>query len=71
MATMFDDVEAICPYFIRSSKNKIVCEGMGEYEIGLEFDYSAERNLHRQKFCNTYDYGKCEICKLLDTKYNN
>lgn len=69
MSTMYDDVEAICPYFVRSDKRKIVCEGMKDYSLGLEFDRARERDIYREKYCNTYDYTKCDICVLLNKKY--
>lgn len=70
MATMYDDVEAICPYFLRSGAKKVVCEGMHDYSIGLEFDHKEERNKHRETYCNTYEYGRCQVCQIIERKYS-
>lgn len=69
MATMYDDVNAICPYFQGSEKKKISCEGITDgCKTTLEFRSGKERNQHRELFCNS-KYRNCEIYKMLEEKY--
>lgn len=48
MATMYDDVDAICPYYRRSEKAKIVCESTGNYALELAFDKRDDRKAHKK-----------------------
>ena len=69
MATMYDDVEAKCPFFIRSGHNHITCEGATENCVTvLQFEKKEKRNQHRRCYCDD-NYGSCVICKMLNSKY--
>ena len=69
MPTMFDDVEAKCPFFKSSGKRKISCEGITEdCTTNLTFISEQKRNLHRNVFCDAR-YKYCEIFKMLLEKY--
>jgi hypothetical protein len=69
MPTMFDDVDAKCPFFQSSGKRKISCEGItDDCTICLIFISEQKRNLHRKIFCDA-NYEKCEIYKVLEAKY--
>ena len=69
MATMFDDVNVLCPYFHSSSKRKISCEGVTDDCITtLEFATKEKRNMHHEVFCDA-KYENCEIHKMLEDKY--
>ena len=69
MPTMFDDVDAICPYFQRSEKRKISCEGITDGCVtNLEFETKEKRNLQRNLFCND-KYKNCEVYRMLEEKY--
>lgn len=69
MPTMFDDVEAKCPFFKSSGKRKISCEGItDECTTCLIFISERKRNLHRNIFCDA-KYKNCEIYKMLEEKY--
>jgi hypothetical protein len=69
MPTQFDDVNAICPYFQRSDKRKICCEGVADgCTTNLEFETKAKRNLHRRVFCDA-KYKNCEVYRMLEEKY--
>jgi hypothetical protein len=66
MATMFDDVDARCPYYQSSDKKKISCEGItDECIISLNFLTSEKRDEHRRIFCDAR-YRNCEIHKMLE-----
>lgn len=69
MPTMFDDVNAFCPYFQSSGKRKISCEGITDgCIITLNFETQEKRNTHRRIFCDA-KYKNCEICRMLEEKY--
>ena len=70
MPTMYDDVNAICPYFLGSDNHKIVCEGIIEgSKTIVEFDNKKLRNRHREVFCDRR-YSNCEVCRMLEDKYD-
>lgn len=69
MATMYDDVDAICPYYKRSEKQKIVCESTGNYALELSFDRKDDRKAHKKKYCDTFDYQKCAICQINERNF--
>ena len=69
MPTMFDDVEAKCPFFLSSGKKKVTCEGItDDCTTSLNFISQQKRNLHRRIFCDAR-YTNCEIFKMLEEKY--
>jgi hypothetical protein len=71
MATMFDDVDAKCPYFHSSNKREITCEGITDGCItALKFESQSKRNLHRSVFCDA-KYENCEIFRMLEEKYED
>jgi hypothetical protein len=69
MPTMYDDVNAVCPFFRSSGKRKISCEGITDGCItSLEFNSGRKRDLHRKVFCNK-KWQNCEIARMLEEKY--
>lgn len=69
MPTMFDDVDAKCPFFLSSSKRKISCEGITEEcTINLTFVSQQKKDLHRKLFCDG-KFCRCEIYNILEEKY--
>lgn len=69
MSTMYDDVSAKCPFFKRSTKTKITCEGLTDRSsLAIEFSSQNQRNIHRETFCNA-KYGFCEIHRMLEEKW--
>ena len=66
---MYDDVSAVCPFYLNGDKRKISCEGITEgCKTTLEFERKADRDLHRQTFCNS-KFKNCEIYAMLEAKY--
>lgn len=66
MPTMFDDVDAICPFFRGSDKRKVICDGITDRcTTSLMFSTKEERNLHRRVFCNA-KYKYCEVYQMLE-----
>lgn len=69
MATMFDDVEVKCPFFLSSSKRKITCEGItDDCTTTLHFQSQEKRNKQCRIFCDD-KYERCEIYRMLSEKY--
>ena len=69
MPTMFDDVEAKCPFFLSSGKRKISCEGITDYcTTCLMFVSEKKRNQHREIFCDAR-FQNCEIYRMLVEKH--
>lgn len=69
MPTMYDDVNAKCPYFRFSHERRITCEGITDRCVTqLEFKAREERNQHRNIFCDA-KYTNCEIHRMLNEKY--
>lgn len=69
MSTMFDDVDSKCPYFMRSDKKKIVCEGIcNDSVISNEFKTVVSRDCHKAKYCNKLN-NDCLVKRMLDQKW--
>lgn len=66
MPTMYDDVDAQCPFFRNSEKRKIVCDGITDKcSTHLMFATKEDRNLHRRVFCDR-KYTNCEVYQMLE-----
>lgn len=71
MPTMFDDVDALCPFFKGSRQRKIICEGItDECTTILDFKTQEERNQHRRIFCDAR-YQNCELHHAIEEKYDD
>lgn len=69
MPTMFDDVDAKCPYFCSNTNREIRCEGITDgCTTVLRFNSQKKRNLHRRIFCDA-KFKNCEIFRMLEEKY--
>jgi hypothetical protein len=69
MPTEYNDANILCPFYKRSAKQSISCEGITEDCI-LKTIFSSPRNmhLHRLLFCEG-KYKNCEIFTMLEKKY--
>jgi hypothetical protein len=66
MPTMYDDVDALCPFFRSSEKRKIICDGVIEdCTTQILFKTIQSRNLHRRIFCDR-KYMNCEYYQVLE-----
>lgn len=71
MPTMFDDVNAVCPFFKASDTRKVACEGItDDCTTILSFNSQNKRNQHRELFCDR-QYQNCEVYKMLKEKYED
>ncbi len=66
-----DYYKVICPFFFDLSGHSIRCEGIiKDTKVSTSFGNVRAMKKHRRKFCNTFDYEKCELCKVLQSKYD-
>ncbi len=71
MGTMYDDVNAVCPYFKGSGERKVICEGItDECKTILAFNSRETRDNHRKLFCD-HKYKNCEIYRAVEEKYDD
>ena len=65
----YDDVDAKCPFYQRSSEKRIVCEGIMENSVTVqEFNKKSDKKSHRNNYCDN-KYSECKMFKILDRKY--
>lgn len=68
MPTSYDYANVKCPYFVKSQKTKITCEGIIDGSVLLLEFFSGEKMYqHREIFCDN-KYQNCEVCRMLDEK---
>lgn len=74
-STSYDDVEALCPFFRKSDKYSITCEGVEDDSINKTVfrdetgrEHQESRNNYRAHYCNL-NYSKCRIYRMLNEKY--
>lgn len=66
-----DYYKVICPFFHDLSGHNIRCEGViPDTKISTSFGNIRAMKRYRRKFCNTFGYEKCELCKVLQSKYD-
>lgn len=71
MATLYDQVNAKCPFFHGGDRKRITCDGITEDCITItEFNTKQARNQHRHIFCDSMKYKNCEIYQMLEKKYD-
>lgn len=71
MPTMYDDVNAQCPFYLRSSKHSITCNGISEQsELIVACQNQAERSRLKELYCDKY-YKVCPIYMMLVREYEN
>lgn len=69
MATQYNDVQVVCPFFIAQQDRIIKCEGVNDNNtIVLKFKDTASLNEYKEQFCDSC-YQKCRVCKMLGEKY--
>lgn len=69
------EARAICPYFLRSTvqanrRAVVVCEGIITGTENL-VTFRSKRHMESWmgKCCETYDYGKCPVARIIEEKY--
>lgn len=66
-----DYYKVVCPFFIDLSGHCIRCEGIiPDTKVSTSFGNIRAMKKYRRVFCNTFDYEKCELCRVLKKKYD-
>lgn len=74
---MFEETSVICPYFRKIYKankdgfvNRIRCEGfVSETNTEINFGRRGQADRYKCIYCDTHNYNKCYIAKILESKY--
>lgn len=69
----YADAYAVCPFYIRTTNNRIHCEGLQKRNtINLVFeDIKKQYEYLRIYCCSLANYGRCPICEILNRKYGD
>lgn len=66
------NVKALCPFFIDEADRSITCEGIIGDRVKTQFRTQSDKFTQQRKFCTTYGYFACPICKAIEkNKYKN
>lgn len=71
----YDDVEALCPFFIKSGKANITCEGLDDYSrikllyVGKKGNLIPTLRDHKRFIHCNDKYNECPIFKMLMKVY--
>ena len=69
MARWQNDVFIICPFYKNTATKSIVCEGITDESVTkILFATQEARKEHSKIFCEA-KYKNCEICRMLEAKY--
>ena len=69
MATAYEAVDMVCPFYEKSDKYRIVCEGAEEGStIQSLFGDSKRCAGFKHRFCKS-EYTECRIYRMLCEKY--
>lgn len=69
MASNYEDVDILCPFFRELTKKSISCEGLTDDSIIKQwFEIPKNKEIHANVFCKK-SYKSCEIFMMLEKKY--
>lgn len=70
MAGEKDVFKVVCPFFCGLSGHTICCEGIIP-DTRTYTSFGSERRLkrYRRSYCDTFSYGQCPLCVVLEKKY--
>lgn len=67
--SQYQDVNAICPFFLSGDKQRITCEGLIDKTKCINrFDFGKDREQYRSRYCDS-NYEQCRIYRMLMDKY--
>lgn len=59
-----------CPFYLRSTKRSIVCEGITEQtELTSKFDTEMAKTYHHLDFCSYRTFKNCPVYLAIIKKY--
>lgn len=66
---MFEDGNAVCPYFRHADKRIIKCEGLTKgSNVSQVFNHTGKVEKYRYDFCDCMCYKGCPIAIMLTEK---
>lgn len=69
MPRTYNEALILCPFYQSMGYKSITCEGITEDSIiKVTFNTPDKRDEHRNLFCEKR-YKNCEICAMLEKKY--
>lgn len=69
MATLWEDVDVGCPYYLGARKRTIRCEGARPCsEVAVVFAAARAQRETMERYC-ARDWGKCPYFRAADEKY--
>lgn len=70
MATSYDHVNVICPYFHSGTRLTVECEGVNSCStVTIRFSGKAAREDWKHRYCDCYNYENCIWARMLEEKY--
>lgn len=69
--TGYNDKFAKCPFFKTATSNTIECESNFAISCVNKFKNRESKMKHRHKYCDTYNYKNCSLCKNVFKKYTD
>lgn len=63
---------AQCPFYHHEEPQRVSCEGV-EHGTGLRlsFDTREHHEMYKKTFCNSGDWAKCRVARMLEAKYDS
>lgn len=65
-----DDKIAKCPFFKSATVNTIECDSDFAFACVHKFKNRESKQKHRRKYCNTYNYKNCSLCRNILKTYD-
>lgn len=60
---------AVCPFYVEQSNKTIRCEGIVSHTLINAFKSGKKRDMHLDRFCNSFNYAGCAIARQLLKEY--
>lgn len=60
------NVTTLCPFYINEDDRSITCEGIIGDRLKTQFKTRSDKIIQQTKFCTTYGYCACPICKAIE-----
>lgn len=64
-----EDAYTGCPFYLKESANRLICEGIPEGSVNVTiFGASVGKARYKERFCRS-NYNSCALCSALMDKY--
>ena len=61
--------DVICPYYVNETNREIICEGVINNTCSQPFRSQKNKNIFKDKYCNSFNYKKCPYSEMLEQLY--